>query len=121
MEAYLIINFIGRVIFGAYFVWNGAKHFKNVESLSSYAGSQNVPHPRLAVQATGLLILAGGIGVIFGGMLQQIGAVLIAIFLAGVTWKMHAYWKIVDPTTKSAEEIAFWKNVALFGAALYMY
>lgn len=112
-----ILVLLGRVIFGAYFVMSGINHLKNHEALIAYAQSKKVPNASAAVIATGLIILLGGLGIVFN-VYVQLSAVLIIVFLLGVTFKMHAYWADADPMQKMNDQINFYKNLALLGAAL---
>lgn len=115
-----IVFLIGRIIFGGYFLVNAWSHFRHLESLAGYAGSKNVPSPKLAVGVTGLLLLIGGLGVLLGVYVTY-ALVALAIFLIPVTFTMHAYWKETDPNQKMNERIAFMKNLALLGAVLMLF
>ena len=110
----------GQIIFGGYFVYSGYKHFKNLTMLSGYAGSKGVPMPTTAVFITGSMMVIGGLGIIFR-MYTHFSLALIAIFLIGVTFQMHQYWKIKDPMQKMGEQVNFNKNIALLGAVLMLY
>jgi putative oxidoreductase len=107
----------GRAIFGGYFLYNGLNHFLNRRMLVDYARSKNVPTPDLAVSASGLLILAGGLSILTG-MQPKIGAALITTFLLGVSPQMHAFWKEQDSQQRMHEMVNFTKNMALVGASL---
>ena len=45
--------FVGRLIFGGFFIYNGINHFKQRKELADYAGAKKVPLPNAAVTATG--------------------------------------------------------------------
>ena len=107
----------GRVIFGGYFLYNGINHFLNRKMLVDYARSKNVPAPDLAVSASGLLILAGGLSILTG-VQPKVGAALITTFLLGVSPQMHAFWKEQDAQQRMQEMVNFTKNLALVGASL---
>lgn len=114
-----IINIIGQIIFGGYFLWNGIKHFKDHSSYTGYAGAMGVPMPSIAVYFTGVLLILGGLGVLFN-IFKIISLILLVVFLIPVTFKMHAFWKISDAQQRSSEKISFLKNLALLGAVLLM-
>jgi uncharacterized membrane protein YphA (DoxX/SURF4 family) len=114
-----ILFLIGRVLFGGYFVMSGFNHFKNHAGLTGYAASKGVPSPSLAVHVTGILLLIGGLGVLLGVYIEW-AALALAVFFIPVTFIMHAYWKDTDPGMKMANQINFWKNLALLGAALLL-
>ena len=115
-----VLFLIGRLIFGGYFIMNAWGHFKHLESITGYAQSKGVPSPRAAVFVSGVLLLLGGLGVVFG-IAPEASLALLLIFLVPVTFKMHAFWKETDPNVKMMEQIQFMKNMALVGALLILY
>ena len=115
-----IVFLIGRIIFGGYFIMNAWSHFKGLDGLSGYAASKGVPSARSAVFVSGVLLLLGGLGVVFG-ISPEASLALLIIFLIPVSFKMHAYWKETDPNAKMSQRIAFMKNMALVGAIFMMY
>lgn len=98
---------------------NGLNHFMKMGMMKGYAQSKGVPAPALAVSVTGLMILFGGLGVLFG-IYIELSVALIAIFLFFVSFKMHNFWKVEDPNMKMMEMVNFTKNMALLGAALLL-
>jgi uncharacterized membrane protein YphA (DoxX/SURF4 family) len=118
MESILFL--LGRILFGGYFLMSGLNHFAHVAMLSGYAQSKGVPAPKLAVIVTGLLLLLGGLSVLFG-LYPTIGALALLLFLLPVTFMMHAYWKVQDPQMQMGERMNFMKNLALVGAALLLF
>lgn len=119
-----IVNLIGQILFGGYFVLQGFNHFRNSKMLSEYAASGKVPSPTLAVFGTGLLLLLGGLGVLFAGVIPgaytQVALVLLVIFLVPVTFIMHQFWNRTEPMAKMMDMVNFMKNLALLGAVLLM-
>ena len=107
----------GRAIFGGYFLYNGINHFLSRHMLTEYAGSKGVPAPALAVAASGLLIVAGGLSLLTG-VRPKVGAGLITAFLLGVSPRMHAFWHEPAPQQRINEMVNFTKNMALVGASL---
>ncbi len=115
-----ILFLIGRLIFGGYFLMNAWNHFKNLEGLTGYAEAKGVPSARAAVFAGGVLLMLGGLGVIFG-IAPEASLALLIIFLVPVSFKMHAFWKETDPNARMMERVQFMKNMALVGALLMLY
>ena len=115
----IYIFLLGRVLLGGYFIMNGYNHIKNLTMLTGYAQSKGVPMPKLAVFFTGLLLLLGGAGVLLG-VYVECAVLFLSIFLVGVTFQMHQYWKIADQNARMGEEINFKKNLALLGAVLML-
>lgn len=115
-----ILFLIGRLIFGGYFIMNAWNHFRNLEDMTGYAASKGVPSPRAAVFFGGILLLLGGLGVVFG-VAPEASLALLIIFLVPVSFKMHAFWKETDPNARLMERVQFMKNTALVGALLMLY
>jgi uncharacterized membrane protein YphA (DoxX/SURF4 family) len=114
---YLFI--FGRILYGGFFVINGVNHLVKSGMLANYAASKKVPAPKLAVVVSGLIILLGGLGVLLGVYVTW-SLVLISVFLLIVTFAMHNYWKVTDPSQRMPEMINFMKNMALLGATLML-
>lgn len=115
-----VVFLIGRLIFGGYFLMNAWNHFKNLEPMTGYAASKGVPSPRSAVFVGGVLLMLGGLGIVFG-IAPEASLALLIIFLVPVTYMVHAFWKETDPNARMMERIQFMKNMALVGALLMMY
>jgi putative oxidoreductase len=109
---------LGRAIFGGYFVFSGINHFMQVAMLAGYTASKGVPSPQLAVMGSGALILVGGMSLILGAW-PRIGALLILLFLLGVTPVMHDFWNATDPQARMNDFGNFLKNVGLMGGACF--
>ena len=98
---------------------SGMMHFLKKDAMADYAASRNVSEPKLMVMLSGLFILLGGLGIVLGAYVR-IAALLLVIFLAVVSYKMHAFWKVRDSQMRATEMNNFMKNMALAGAALLM-
>jgi len=114
-----IAFFVGRIIFGLYWLRVAFNHVKHANMLAGYAGSKNVPTAKLAVVGTGILALLGGLSIILG-LYTVVGISLLVVFLVGVSFKMHPYWTVQDPQAKMSESVNFMKNVALIASLLIM-
>ncbi len=116
MEA---LFWLGRILYGGFFILNGLNHFMRLGMLSGYAQSKGVPAPQVAVVVTGLMLLLGGLAVLTG-LYVQVGLWLLVIFLVVVSFWMHNFWAIPDPMQKMAEQVNFMKNMGLLGAAFLL-
>jgi putative oxidoreductase len=112
-----VIFLIGRILVAVVFLMSSMNHLFKLSMMSGYAKSKGVPLPSLAVAGSGILILLGALSILLG-FHPTIGALLLAIFLLGVTFGMHNFWAIQDPQAKQAEMINFLKNTALLGFVL---
>jgi putative oxidoreductase len=108
---------LGRILFGGFFVYNGLNHFLNLNMMAQYAGSKGLPAPELAVAATGMLLLFGGVSVLLG-LWPRLGLLAVVLFLVVVSVTMHNFWALGDPARRMNEMVQFTKNIALAGAAL---
>lgn len=115
-----ILFLLGRLIFGVYFLQNAWNHFSHLDGLTGYAQAKGVPSPRVAVFGSGVLLMLGGLGVVFG-VAPEASLTLLLIFLVPVTFKVHAFWRETDPTARMQELLHFYKNLALIGAILMLY
>lgn len=111
---------IGRILFALIFLSSGINHFVKLEAMTGYAKYKKVPAAKFSVLLSGVMLLLGGIYVALG-IYADLGALLLAIFLIPTAFLMHAFWKETDPTAKMNESIAFFKDLALAGAALILF
>lgn len=117
MDAVLVI---GRILFALIFINSGIAHFTKNAGMTQYAQYKKVPMARASVYISGLVILLGGLYIVLG-FYADLGALLIAIFLIPTAFLMHNFWKESDATAKQNETIAFFKDLALAGAALIIF
>ena len=112
---------IGRILFGLIFVGSGvAGHLREAEATSQYAESRGVPSARLLTQISGVLILAGGLGVMFGVFADLAALGLVAYVLVGAFW-VHRFWTDSDPMTQQIEMTNFMKNLSIAGGGIVLF
>lgn len=114
-----VILYVGRILFGGYFVMAGFNHFAKLQPMAGYAKSKGVPASKSAVAFTGLLLFAGGVSTLFN-IYPIVGLAALFLFLVPTTFIMHAFWKIEDPMAKMGEQVNFMKNLALLGGTLIL-
>lgn len=112
-----VVLLIGRILFVLLFLGSGMAHLTKTADMAAYAGSRGVPSPRLATQASGLLILLGAVSVALG-LWGDLGSLMLVLFLVPTAFLMHAFWKDTDAMTSQLEMVQFNKDIALAGAAL---
>ena len=115
-----ILLVIGRVLFALIFINSGIAHLTKLKDMTGYAQFKKVPAPKLAVIVSGLMLIIGGLYIVFG-VYADLGALLLAIFLVPTAFMMHNFWTIEDPQAKQGEMINFFKNLSLAGAALIIF
>jgi putative oxidoreductase len=110
---------IGQVVLGAYFIFSGLNHFMKAQAMTGYAASKGLPAPSASVLLSGVLLVLGGLGVLFQYQVTYAyGALILFLVVAAVT--MHAFWKAGDPMAKMGDMINFQKNIALASALLML-
>lgn len=112
---YLLI--ISRVIFGGYFIMSGINHLTHRNMLAGYAASKKVPSPKLAVVVSGVMVILGGAGILLA-LYVPVSVALIVLFMIPVTFMIHNFWTVSDPSARSMEQVSFMKNMALTAATL---
>ncbi len=111
------IFLLSRIILGLYFLFNGFNHFLNLNYMAEWVKNKNIPAPKLMVVLTGILLLIGGISILFG-IYIEIGILALTLFFLPVTFIMHDFWREKDPQMKMIHMINFMKNLALWAAIL---
>ncbi len=109
------ISLLGRIFFALIFLMGGAAVFS--KSGMEHAEAAGVPMASIAVPLAGVVAIAGGLSIALGYN-ARLGAWLIVLFLVPVTFFMHAFWKETDPQMMQMQQVNFFKNIALLGAAL---
>jgi len=105
----------GRLLFSAIFLMSVPTHF--MRDTVAYAAQSGVPLPAIAVPATGVILLLGGLSVLLG-YYARIGAWLLVLFLVPVALMMHDFWIYADPMMRQMQMAHFMKNFSMAGAAL---
>lgn len=108
---------IGRILFSLLFLGSAFGHLTQTAGMAQYAESRGVPSAKLAVQASGILILVGGLMVLLG-VWGDLGSIFLLVFLLSAAFLMHAFWKESDGTARQMEMVQFNKDLALAGATL---
>ncbi|MBX0304859.1 DoxX family protein [Haloarcula salinisoli] len=107
---------LGRLVFGLGMALQASEDFRDMDDTVEYAESAGVPFPdRMAPLASGMM-LVGGLGVAFW-RLPRVATGAVTSFLAVVTLTMHDFWN-ADPDDRDGERLAFFGNLAMFGAAV---
>ncbi len=106
---------LGRVLFSLIFLMAAPRHFTH-EGIK-HAADLGVPDASLLVPFAGVLAIAGGISIALGYKAKW-GAWALIAFLVPVTFWMHAYWKLSDPSAIHVQSAMFAKNLSMVGAAL---
>jgi putative oxidoreductase len=115
-----VLVLIGRILFSALFLGSAFAHFTQTEGMTGLAQSRGVPSARLAVLASGVLLVLGGLMVLLG-IWADLGALLLVLFLIPAAVLVHGFWRDSDPQARQLEMIMFMKDIGLAGAALMLF
>jgi len=110
---------IGRLIFGGFFLYNGVNMLLTYALATQYAAAKGVPVPEVAVVVAAMLLLSGSASILLGWR-PELGIGAIVLFLIAVSFPMHNFWAITNPTQRMMEFGNFIKNMALLGSALML-
>src|SRR5665811_808937 len=90
-----VLVLIARIVFAYLFLGSAIGHLTQSKAMAGYAASRKVPSPQLAVLASGVLILLGGLMVLLG-VWGDLGALFLIVFLIPTAFLMHGFWKETD-------------------------
>ena len=110
-----IVYLIGRILFSALFIIAGPGEFQH-KSID-YASQAGVPFATILVPLAGVIAILGGLSILLGYKMK-VGAWLIVIFLVPVTLFIHKFWGLSDTGAATIQQIMFFKNISMIGAAL---
>ena len=108
---------LGRLLFGGVLAFTGVNHFADIDGMAGYAEFKGLPLPRFSVVASGVLLVAAGLGVVVGAF-PVLSAGALAVFLVVSAATMHDFWAIDDPEERQSEQTNFLKNIYGAGAAI---
>ncbi len=116
-----VLLIIGRVLFSLIFLGSGvAGHLLQADGTAGYAQMRGIPAAKALTQISGVLIVAGGIGVIFGIWID-LAALGLAVYVLIAAFWIHHFWTDEDQMTQQIEMTNFMKNLALAGAGIIIF
>ncbi len=116
METLLVI---GRILFSLLFIGAGIGHLAKPQDTAAYAESRGVPGAAPLVRVSGLLIAAGGLGVLLGVMMD-LAALGLAVYAVLTAFMIHHFWSDNEPT-RTMEMSLFMKNLTIAGGGLIIF
>ena len=96
------------------FLGSGINKLMNTQATVAQMQAVGIPMPNTLVHGAIAFLLIGGILVVLGWF-TRVGTLLLMIFLVLATYFFHPAWK--DPS----QQIAFMKNLAIFGCLLFLF
>lgn len=115
-----VLLIVGRVLFSLVFVGSGvAGHLMQTEATAGYAEMRGVPAAKALTRVSGVLILAGAIGVIFGIWID-LAALGLAVYALIAAFWVHHFWTD-EEMAQQMEMNQFMKNLAIVGGGLVLF
>ncbi|MEK7633175.1 MAG: DoxX family protein [Patescibacteria group bacterium] len=110
---------VGKIVLGVYFILAGIPHFTKAKGLIEYSKYKKVPMPEVGVYVGGLILVLGGIGILFQmDLVWAYGA--LAALLVVFAVMIHNFWATTDEKQKMTDMIMFQKNIAIAAALLML-
>jgi putative oxidoreductase len=110
---------VGRVLFSTYFLAMGMSHLVHFREHSAFIGGKGVPLARSATMLTIVMMVSGGVLVLFNWHTSIGGALLFGIIFPAPFF-LHHFWNETDSYLRLSEFAHFIKDLALAGAALLL-
>jgi putative oxidoreductase len=111
--------FVGRVLFVAYFISMGMSHLIKFPEHSALLARKGVPLPRAATILTVVMMVGGGVLVLFDRHARVGGALLLGIIFPAPFF-LHRFWNETDSYLRLSEFAHLMKDLSLAGAALIL-
>ena len=110
---------LGRVLFVSYFISMGMSHLLNFPQHSALLARKGVPLPRAATILTVVMMVVGGVLVLFGWH-PGTGAALLFGIIFPAPFFLHRFWNETDSYLRLSEFAHMMKDLSLAGAALIL-
>ena len=110
---------VGRVLFSTYFLAMGMSHLVHFREHAAFIGGKGVPLARSATMLTIVMMVSGGVLVLFNWHTSIGGALLFGIIFPAPFF-LHHFWNETDSYSRLSEFAHFIKDLALAGAALLL-
>jgi putative oxidoreductase len=115
----LISPLIGRALLAWFFLSSAFDYAGRWHATITMMAMQGAPAPALLLAIGIIVMLIGGISLLFG-FHARYGALLLFSFTLLASIMMHDYWHIRDAVARAADYEIFVRNMAIAGALLFM-
>lgn len=112
------LNLFGRILIVALFLPAGLSKLTGFEGTLGYFSSLGIPAPTLALVATIVIEIVGGIALLVGYQTRLI-AIVMALFTLAAAVTCHAFWAAPADAAFIAQ-LLFFKNIAVMGGLLVL-
>ncbi len=110
---------IGRILFVSYFIAMGMSHLLNFREHSALLKRKGVPLPRAATLLTVVMMVTGGLFVLFDWH-GWIGSALLFGIIFPAPFFLHRFWNETDSYMRLSEFAHMLKDLSLAGAAILL-
>lgn len=110
---------IGRLLVAALFLPSGINKLMGFSQFAGTLASRGLPFPDVFAAAAVAIEVLAPIALILGAYHRTAALALLA-FVIAASLTSHRYWEMADQARR-ANEIQFFKNVAIIGAMLFYY
>ena len=112
------LNLFGRILIVALFLPAGLSKLIGFEGTLGYFSSLGIPAPTLALAATIVIEIVGGIALLVGFKTRLV-AIIMALFTLAAAVTGHAFWAAPADAAFIAQ-LLFFKNIAVMGGLLVL-
>ena len=114
-----MIQIIGRTLFVIYFILMGSSHLFNFPEHAALLKRKGVPLPAAATILTIVMMIGGGVLVLFNWH-KWIGAAMLFGIIFPAPFFLHHFWNETESYSRLSEFAHFIKDISLAGAALLL-
>ena len=112
------LNLFGRILIVALFLPAGLSKLTGFEGTLGYFSSLGIPAPTLALAATIVIEIVGGIALLVGFKTRLV-AIIMALFTLAAAVTGHAFWAAPADAAFIAQ-LLFFKNIAVMVGVLVL-
>lgn len=113
----LISPLVGRLVLAWFFLTSSFAYGAQWHATIMLMALKDLPSPALLLFGAILLMIVGGVSLVFG-FYARAGALMLFAFTVCVSVLMHDYWKISDAASRAADYDIFARNMAIAGGLL---
>ncbi|MGN6516195.1 MAG: DoxX family protein [Rhizomicrobium sp.] len=113
----MISPLVGRLILAWFFLASSFAYGAQWHATIVLMAMKHIPVPPLLLAGAILLMIVGGLSLIFG-FYARAGALALFAFTVAASVLMHDYWKLTDASARAADFDIFARNMAIAGGLL---
>jgi putative oxidoreductase len=114
-----VMLLVGRLCIGVLFVPGGWGKITHIAGFSQMLASRGVPAPGVLGYLGAAVEFLGGLAVALG-VKTRAAALLMVAFTIVATLISHRFWEFSDAAARTAQQVNFFKNVAIIGGLLFL-